>query len=77
MENNKKTTFIKGAAILTVAGLICKVIGVLIRIFAVRILTEDGMYFYEKVFPTYSWLLIISSSGLPTAISRMVAERAA
>ena len=77
MESNKKTSFIKGAAILTVAGLICKVIGVLIRIFAVRILTEEGMYFYEKVFPTYSWLLIISSSGLPTAISRMVAERAA
>lgn len=77
MESNKKTSFIKGAAILTFAGLICKVIGVLIRIFAVRILTEDGMYFYEKVFPTYSWLLIISSSGLPTAISRMVAERTA
>ncbi len=77
MESNKKTSFIKGAAILTVAGLICKVIGLLIRIIAVRILTEEGIYFYEKVFPTYSWLLIISSSGLPTAISRMVAERAA
>ena len=77
MEANKKTSFVKGAAILTIAGVICKVIGVLIRIFAVRILTEDGMYFYEKVFPTYSWLLIISSSGLPTAISRMVAERTA
>lgn len=77
MEAIKKTTFVKGAAILTAAGLICKVIGVLIRIFAVRIILEDGMYFYEKVFPTYSWLLIISSSGIPTAISRMVAERAA
>ena len=77
MESSKKTSFIKGAAILTVAGLICKVIGVLIRIFAVRTIFEDGMYFYEKVFPTYSWLLIISSSGIPTAISRMVAERAA
>ncbi len=77
METNKKTTFVKGAAILTVAGLVCKVIGVVIRIFAVRIISEDGMYFYEKVFPTYSWLLIIASSGIPTAISRMVAERAA
>lgn len=77
METNKKTAFVKGAAILTIAGLLCKVIGVVIRIFAVRIITEDGMYFYEKVFPTYSWLLIISSSGIPTAISRMVAERAA
>ncbi len=77
MESTKKTAFVKGAAILTIAGLICKVIGVLIRIFAVRFITEDGMYFYEKVFPVYSWLLIIASSGIPTAISRMVAERAA
>ena len=76
MESNKKTSFVKGAAILAAAGLICKVIGVLFRIFAVRIIGEHGMYYYELVYPTYSWLLIISSSGIPTAISRMVAERA-
>ncbi len=77
METTKKTSFLKGAAILAFAGLICKLIGVFIRIFALNIIFEDGIYFYEKVFPTYSWLLIISSSGIPTAISRMVAERAA
>ncbi len=77
MEANKKTSFVKGAAILTIAGVICKVIGLLIRVFATRIFQEKGLYFYEKVFPTYSLLLIISSSGFPTAISRMVAERAA
>ncbi len=77
MEVNKKTAFVKGAAILTIAGVICKVIGLLIRVFATRIFLEEGLYFYEKVFPTYSLLLIISSSGFPTAISRMVAERAA
>ncbi len=77
MEANKKTSFVKGAAILAAAGLICKLIGVLFRIFAVRIVGEPGMKYYELIYPTYSWLLIISSSGIPTAISRMVAERAA
>lgn len=77
MEVNKKTSFVKGAAILAAAGLICKLIGVLFRIFAVRIVGEPGMKYYELIYPTYSWLLIISSSGIPTAISRMVAERAA
>ena len=77
MEANKKTSFVKGAAILAAAGLICKLIGVFFRIFAVRIVGEQGMFYYELVYPTYSWLLIISSSGIPTAISRMVAERAA
>ena len=77
METTKKTTFVKGAAILAAAGLVCKLIGVLFRIFAVRIVGEPGMKYYELVYPTYSWLLIISSSGIPTAISRLVAERAA
>lgn len=77
MEVNRKTSFVKGAAILAVAGLICKLIGVFFRVFAVRIVGEKGMFFYELVYPMYSWLLIISSSGIPTAISRMVAERAA
>lgn len=77
MEQRKKTTFVRGAAILAAAGLLSKVLGVLFRIFAVRIIGEEGMYYYELVYPTYAWLLIISSSGIPTAISRMVAERTA
>lgn len=33
------------------------------------------MSYYEVVYPYYSGLLVISSSGLPTAISKMVSER--
>lgn len=54
MEANKKTTFIKGATILAIAGLICKVIGVLFRVYAGNIVDEPGMDFYEKVYPTYA-----------------------
>ena len=75
MEKTKKTTFVAGAAILAFAGVLCKIIGVLIRIWAYDIIGEAGMVYYEVVFPFYSWLLIISSSGVPTAISRMVSER--
>lgn len=77
MEQRNKTTFVHGAAILAAAGLLSKLLGLLIRIFAVRILGDDGMCYYELVYPTYSLLLIISSSGIPTAISRLVAERVA
>lgn len=77
MENEKKTTFVKGAAILAIAGFVCKLIGLFFRVFAKQIIGESGIDFYEQVYPTYTWLLIISSSGIPTAISRMVAERAA
>ena len=75
MEQTKKTSFVAGAAILAFAGVLCKIIGVFIRIWAYDIIGEAGMVYYEVVFPFYSWLLIISSSGVPTAISRMVSER--
>ena len=74
METAKKKSFVKGALILGIAGLICKVIGAFFRIPLYNML-GDGMQFYEAVYPFYSALLVISSAGLPTAISRMVAER--
>ncbi len=77
MKHTEKTNFITGAAMLAAANLVCKVLGVLFRVYAIRIMGEDGMFYYEKVYPIYSWLLIISSSGIPIAISRMVAARVA
>ncbi len=74
MEKSDKRSFVKGAFILGVAGLICKVIGAFFRIPLYNLL-GDGMQYYEAVYPFYSTLLVVSSTGLPTAISRMVAER--
>ncbi len=74
MEKTSKKSFVKGALILGIAGLICKVIGAFFRIPLYNML-GDGMQYYEAVYPYYSTLLVISSAGLPTAISRMVAER--
>ena len=76
MAKNEKKSFVKGAVILGVAGLICKVIGAFFRIPLYNML-GDGMQYYEAVYPYYSTLLVISSAGLPTAISRMVAEHTA
>ncbi|MCL2672377.1 MAG: polysaccharide biosynthesis protein [Clostridiales bacterium] len=75
MENKRKSSFIRGAAILAAAGILCKIIGVLFHPLAYDILGEVGKDYYDVVFPFYSWLLIISSSGIPIAISRLVAER--
>lgn len=76
MAKSDKKSFVKGAVILGIAGLICKVIGAFFRIPLYNML-GDGMQYYEAVYPYYSTLLVISSAGLPTAISRMVAERTA
>ena len=71
----KKVSFVRGAAILGIAGLIVKVIGAAFRIPLANTIGLIGTSYYDTAYPYYSWLLVISSSGLPTAISKMVSER--
>lgn len=73
MEKTNKGSFVKGAAILAIAGLLCKIIGAFFRVPLYNLL-GDGMAYYEAVYPFYSALLVVSTSGVPSAISRMVAE---
>ena len=76
MEQSKKTSFVQGATILGIAGLFVKAIGAVYRIPLANILKE-GITYYDYAYPIYAWLLVISSAGLPSAISKMVSERVA
>ena len=73
-EQSKKNQFIAGAVILAVAGIVCRVLGVIIRIPLTNIVGNFGMGLYQMVFPLYALLLIVSSAGVPIAISKMVAK---
>ena len=79
--SDKTKTFVKGAAILGVMGLICKVIGAIFRIPLTNIIDipgqVSGMAYYQMVYPVYALLLVVSTAGLPAAISKMVSERRA
>ncbi len=77
MEEKSKKTFVGGAALLGVAGLLSKVLGACFRIPLANIIGDDGMGYYQTAYPIYIALLTISTTGIPTAISRMVAERRA
>lgn len=70
---NKQKSLVGGISILGIAGLICKIVGVLYKIPLARTIGPMGMGVYHLVFPTYNLLLTISSAGIPVAISRMVA----
>ena len=72
-----KKSFVKGAAILAAAGLISKFIGALFRIPLANILGAEGVGIYGMAYPIYAFLLIISTAGIPTAISKIVAEKLA
>lgn len=70
-----KKSFLHGALILGVAGLIIKVLGAIFRIPLANIIGDTGMGYYQTAYPVYVLLLTISTAGFPVAISKMVAER--
>ncbi|MBN2259376.1 MAG: polysaccharide biosynthesis protein [Clostridiales bacterium] len=73
----KKKSFIKGAAILGIAGILVKLIGAFFRIPLANFLSDEGMSFYQTPYPIYNWLLVVSTAGLPAAIAKSVSEKLA
>ena len=69
--------FLRGAMILTMAGLMVKVIGSVNRILLSRLLGGEGIGLYQMAYPVYLLLLAVSSAGIPIAISIIVAEKIA
>ncbi len=70
----KKPTFIWGAVILTVGGIIAKIIGAFYKIPLTNIIGSAGMGIYYLVFPLYNLLLVFSSSGVSIAVTQLVAK---
>lgn len=79
MAKNEKRGggFIKQAAILAAASLLVRVLGFLYRLPLTNMIGNEGNGIYSAGFYLYNMFLIMSSAGLPVAISRMVAERLA
>ena len=71
------STFIKGAAILAVAGVSVRFFGAAMRILLAAIIGDEGIGLYQMAYPIYSSLLAISTAGIPVAISKLVAENIA
>lgn len=72
-----KENFIKGAAILSIAGLLVKILGAIYRIPLTNLIGTEGMGLYQPAYNIYNLLLVVSLSGFPTAIAKMVSERRA
>ena len=69
--------FLKGAMILTIAGIIVKVIGAFSKVLIARILGGEGIGLYQMAYPIYQMIVSIAVSGIPVAISIMIAEKLA
>ena len=72
-----KENFLKGAAILGIAGILVKILGAFYRIPLSNMISDQGMGYYQSAYPLYTLLVAISTSGFPTAIAKIVSEKRA
>ena len=74
MASDKKQSFLHGAALLAGATAIVKVLGALYKIPLGNIIDDAGFGYFNTAYDIYSVLLMVSTAGLPVAMSRMIAE---
>ena len=67
-----KNTLVRGALILTICALVGKIIGAFYRIPFAMIVGAEGVGLYQMVYPLYALILTISTSGLPSSISKLL-----
>ncbi|PQP84905.1 stage V sporulation protein B [Paenibacillus sp. PCH8] len=70
----KKQTFIQGAMILLVAGIINRILGFIPRIALPRVIGAEGVGIYQLSYPFFIVLVTLITGGIPLAVAKLVAE---
>ena len=73
-DSMKKQTFLHGTALLALATAMVKVIGALYKIPLNHIIGVQGFGYFNTAYQIYNVLLMISTAGLPVAMSRMISQ---
>ena len=76
-EKHSKNNFIMQAGILAAAGMISRVIGLLYRSPLHRVIGKIGLGYYSSAYNYYTIVLLISSYSIPSAISKVIAQKLA
>ena len=66
---------INGTLVLSVAGLLAKVLGAIYRVPFQNLVGDTGYYAYQQIYPFYGIEVTLALTGLPVFISRLVAEQ--
>ena len=70
----RKQNFLQGTALLAMATAIVKIIGAFYKIPLNAIIGEKGFGYFNTAYEIYNVLLMISTAGLPVAMSRMISQ---
>ena len=71
--SQKKQGFVYGALILMLSNIIVKAVGALFKIPLSNVIGDTALGYFNSAYSIYSMCFLISTAGLPVAISRMIA----
>lgn len=74
-ENRKRDGFVMQAGILAMAGIVCRIIGLLYKSPLTSIIGDEGNGYYGFAYNIYTIILLISSYSIPSAISKVIAQK--
>ena len=72
-----RQSLLRGMLILSAAGFVSKLLGIVYRIPLARMVGAEGVGLYQMAYPVYALVMALSTAGFPVAISFLVAERSA
>jgi len=70
-------SFVHGTVVLVAASLFNRVVGFLYQILLIRLIRPEGVGLFSMAHPLYILVLVVATLGLPTAVSKLVAEETA
>ncbi len=76
-EQKKKNNFVRQAGILAASGMIVKVISLIYRSPLRSIIGLEGNGYYSTAINIYTIILLISSYSIPSALSKLIAQKLA
>lgn len=72
-----RSSFLRGAVILLIAAIFNRVLGFIFQAFIFRLIGAEGVGLFNLVYPVYVLLIVVTTAGIPLALSKMVAEEIA
>lgn len=75
LQNRLKSSLLKGAAQLAVAGVFTRIIGLGNRMILSRLIGAEGLGLFQMILPVYAFLAVTAGLGLSGAVIKMTADR--
>ncbi len=73
----KKTVFLKNAAVLTASSLLLRLLGIVFKVWLASSIGAEGIGLYQLVFSLYVLVSTFATSGISTAVTRLVSNELA